>query len=752
MFKTISNTPMDFETFGSVRMRIIGTGQIIIGTGTPATSAVLELASTDKALLLTRLTTTQRDTLTTVNGMIIYNSTLNKIQVRENGVWISTEVGDVVGPIGAVNDRFASFSGSSGKLIKDSGVKSVDLEFKVNKAQADGYAPLDSATLLPLINLPAHKSNHVSGGSDPFVLADILEASSRGVRVSLRNATGSTLNKGDLVAVTGFDITEGRPTVILADKDLSTTRPAIAVVEASVPNNTNFEGLVVGLLTGLNTSSFVVNAQLALGDNGQVSQPPPDVDPFTGEVQLIGSVVRSDVTNGSIYFSLSSTLLPMTAAQTFWVKEAATTGIISGGDVTRVGAPSLNVAVASGTGFVNTGGTLFRVTWSAVSPLALTLSDTNFIFVDSAGVVKTSLSLPNLESNIILATAITDATSVVFLSNHKVLLPERAAKFHKYTREIVGPITVSGLITKKDAIDLRLEVEGGDFYTRDFRVTVPPTDPITFTYWFRDGAGGFTRLLNQTTIDPERFDNNSGTLVTMPAGNFKKDLLFIAPTSSGAVEYHIFYGQETFATQSAAEAGNLPAADSDVLENSIRSGGIVVQEGQGTPVIASVVDVRPFLGQLSPGTTAVTDHSLLSGLSGDDHPVYLPADGSRPMTGSLDMGANTITNVGNVDGVDVSAHAARHTNGSDDIQSATAAQKGLATAVQISKLDGIETAAKDDQNAVDVPIADAGARYTGTEVEAALQEIAGAGRTTETVKANTDATALNTTHRTGDGS
>lgn len=39
------------------------------------------------------------------------------------------------------------------------------------------------------------------------------------------------------------------------------------------------------------------------------------------------------------------------------------------------------------------------------------------------------------------------------------------------------------------------------------------------------------------------------------------------------------------------------------------------------------------------------------------------------------------------------AHATSHTDGTDDIQDATAAQKGLATAAQISKLDGIEAGA-----------------------------------------------------------
>ena len=44
-----------------------------------------------------------------------------------------------------------------------------------------------------------------------------------------------------------------------------------------------------------------------------------------------------------------------------------------------------------------------------------------------------------------------------------------------------------------------------------------------------------------------------------------------------------------------------------------------------------------------------------------------------------------------------SAHAASHTDGSDDIQDATAAQKGLATTAQITKLDGIEASATADQ-------------------------------------------------------
>lgn len=87
---------------------------------------------------------------------------------------------------------------------------------------------------------------------------------------------------------------------------------------------------------------------------------------------------------------------------------------------------------------------------------------------------------------------------------------------------------------------------------------------------------------------------------------------------------------------------------------------------------------------ISGGTISVSasgvDHGGLSGLADDDHLQYLPVSGSRAMTGALDMGGFAISNVGNVDGRDVSADGSTldsHVANTSNPHSVTKAQVGL---------------------------------------------------------------------------
>lgn len=62
-----------------------------------------------------------------------------------------------------------------------------------------------------------------------------------------------------------------------------------------------------------------------------------------------------------------------------------------------------------------------------------------------------------------------------------------------------------------------------------------------------------------------------------------------------------------------------------------------------------------------------------------DLDAYLKVDGTRAMTGALNMGSQNITNSGTINGVSVTAHAARHLPGGTDAL-ATAAAVGLSLA------------------------------------------------------------------------
>jgi len=64
-------------------------GQVAIGTATPDASAQLEINSTNRGVLFPRMTTTQRNAISSpADGLVIYNTTDNKLQVRAAGSWV----------------------------------------------------------------------------------------------------------------------------------------------------------------------------------------------------------------------------------------------------------------------------------------------------------------------------------------------------------------------------------------------------------------------------------------------------------------------------------------------------------------------------------------------------------------------------------------------------------------------------------------------------------------------------------------
>jgi hypothetical protein len=133
---------------------------------------------------------------------------------------------------------------------------------------------------------------------------------------AVRNESGAALTKGKAVYVSGYSIAAGLSLVDLADKDDPAKRPAVGVVRADIPNNSNGELAVISTVTGIDTSAFALTDQLVLGTNGALSRPPPDEDPFTGEIQNLAVVSRVGTTDGEITVIVDG-LNAVTAAQIF---------------------------------------------------------------------------------------------------------------------------------------------------------------------------------------------------------------------------------------------------------------------------------------------------------------------------------------------------------------------------------------------------------------------------------------------------
>jgi hypothetical protein len=225
---------------------------------------------------------------------------------------------------------------------------------------------------------------------------------------------------------------------------------------------------------------------------------------------------------------------------------------------------------------------------------------------------------------LVLAVVRTNATDVVYLSAHKVVAGNTGARIHTYLREAVGPLTVSGGTATVNGGDaLRLDVDASIFYQAEDRHTTVSVVAATWAYWYRDGSGGHTLVPGVVQIDPDNYDDGSGSLVPVPAGEWKKDALYITANDDGAgVEFHVLYAQETHSDQSTAEASPRPFPPDALKQYSLISSGVVSQQGSG--VITSIVDERPFSGQLASGFSAGLggDHGFLGGLGDDDHPQY----------------------------------------------------------------------------------------------------------------------------------
>jgi hypothetical protein len=89
-FGSGANYPTQFASNNAVRMTIFAGGNIAIGTTTDVASAQLQMSSTTQGFLPPRMTTTQKNAITSPSaGLMVYDTTLNLMALYNGTTWIT---------------------------------------------------------------------------------------------------------------------------------------------------------------------------------------------------------------------------------------------------------------------------------------------------------------------------------------------------------------------------------------------------------------------------------------------------------------------------------------------------------------------------------------------------------------------------------------------------------------------------------------------------------------------------------------
>jgi hypothetical protein len=340
-----------------------------------------------------------------------------------------------------------------------------------------------------------------------------------------------------------------------------------------------------------------------------------------------------------------------------YFEDYTTTGVCDGGIVTA--ATGLDVDVSAGDGWIRRpiDEDAFWVSWAAVTGLTLTASSTRYVYYDSStDAVVESASAPG-DEGILFATVVTDGSGIRFLHNTRSVLDDHIGRIHQYLLDTRKRALKSGLGVNAGTGGRKFTIGSGAYYIALNPLSYAGATDATFSYFY--GTNGATEVTGQTQVSNTQYDN-AGTLTAMTAGYYRSDTVIL--TSDGRVS--VIYGTAEYATQQLAEGSSTGTTPTFLDPTSFPLARLIVQEAGS---IVSFIDIRPQPATGGSGSSGgVTVHSALSGLSADDHTQYLLTTGSRAMSGGLNMGTYAITNVGNVDGVDVSAHASRHNPGGVD--------------------------------------------------------------------------------------
>jgi len=351
-------------------------------------------------------------------------------------------------------------------------------------------------------------------------------------------------------------------------------------------------------------------------------------------------------------------------------------GLFTGGQL--VATSGLFVNVSGGSAYVQADPTpadkLKRFDFSE-EEILLPADSNSYIFIDNTGVLTSATSRPTINLNADIGRVVTNSSGISFIDPYRFNSIHGTNYHDRILNNTFGSRYVSGsLPTESSGNAFRLDMPSGRYYygVEEFN-PVGGYEP-TFLAYYKSGSSWVSERTN--TVNSTQYNVLASGLVNLSAEYFTKHTLYTVG-DEGYEDYLLVYGSAQYSGLTNVEEAVGPTAPdffggsmsklSDIIVNQASGNIIEFQDKRPIPVSLSNIQIVGNLG----GGGGVTVHGDLTGLGADDHTQYLLTNGSRSMSGDLNMGAQNVTNVGTVQGVVVSGHSTRHLpNGADAITTA----------------------------------------------------------------------------------
>ncbi len=279
-----------------------------------------------------------------------------------------------------------------------------------------------------------------------------------------------------------------------------------------------------------------------------------------------------------------------------------TTGLTSGAVITKASDTTLDIS--PGTGYISdysdpANPTVIPVTFGGVTgytPANLGADGTFIVGIDSSGSLielSSGFSNQDKQDNILIGIYIANSGSILTTVDAPFNLGyDGTVTARDFIRDVIGPANIVGNIISPNGANLNLDTNAGTIFivAGNFRNNPEVPDEISIS---SQAAFPFVRVYRQaspsnqlantgppgTSVDPDQWDDGSGTLVSVPVNDFTIPVVYVAPNGS----YWVAFGQEVFNTMANAEAallnGTLSFEEYPFQQGIVRRCFFIVRQG-----------------------------------------------------------------------------------------------------------------------------------------------------------------------------